>query len=485
MMADNTYKCFSPGPGHPRVFMGGMNLRKRAVLIVLDGVGVGEMRDSYQYGDQGSHSLKNTALAVGGLKIPNLQKLGLGNIDAIPGVEPAIKPAAAYGKMEERSCGKDSTVGHWEMMGLIKENSITLNQTATVTYGLFGDISGRVTEGPTPVEGAMVSLIVNEATYSDTTGADGTYTLDLVPVGSGYTVTASKGDNSASISNITVANGATTAAVNINIKPGLLFVTFDNGAELSYALLSDDGKVQLPTDPLRTGYQFSGWYTGLHGTGTQLTVDTIMDTNTTFYAYWRITAANASGSNFVFTYGASSPWAAEIGGYADQYAVSGPIPDTGSTSIYTTISGPGYLSFDWYPGFSPQQFSLYVDDICITSFIYAGGSLWENRYYFGPQLALFILVGGTQSQYAFSASGLGGSLNKIHLSAGTTILIGTNGFGSRLPGQIHHQGIINGNQIIILGYYPGIIYIFNLTEQKILITVNKIPQFAISHQVTS
>jgi phosphopentomutase len=123
MMADNTYKCFSPGPGHPRVFMGGMNLRKRAVLIVLDGVGVGEMRDSYQYGDQGSHSLKNTALAVGGLKIPNLQKLGLGNIDAIPGVEPAIKPAAAYGKMEERSCGKDSTVGHWEMMGLIKEKA--------------------------------------------------------------------------------------------------------------------------------------------------------------------------------------------------------------------------------------------------------------------------------------------------------------------------------------------------------------------------
>jgi phosphopentomutase len=123
MMADNTYKCFSPGPGHPRVFMGGMNLRKRAVLIVLDGVGVGEMSDSYQYGDQGSHSLKNTALAVGGLKIPNLQKLGLGNIDAIPGVEPAIKPAAAYGKMEERSCGKDSTVGHWEMMGLIKEKA--------------------------------------------------------------------------------------------------------------------------------------------------------------------------------------------------------------------------------------------------------------------------------------------------------------------------------------------------------------------------
>ncbi len=96
-------------------------MRKRVILIVLDGVGIGEMRDSYQYGDQGSHTLKNTALAVGGLKTPNLQRLGLGNIEAIPGVEPVADPAGAYGKMEERSCGKDSTVGHWEMMGLIKE----------------------------------------------------------------------------------------------------------------------------------------------------------------------------------------------------------------------------------------------------------------------------------------------------------------------------------------------------------------------------
>ena len=96
-------------------------MRKRVIFIVLDGVGIGEMRDSYQYGDQGSHTLKNTALAVGGLKTPNLQRLGLGNIEAIPGVEPVADPAGAYGKMEERSCGKDSTVGHWEMMGLIKE----------------------------------------------------------------------------------------------------------------------------------------------------------------------------------------------------------------------------------------------------------------------------------------------------------------------------------------------------------------------------
>ncbi len=96
-------------------------MHRRAILIVLDGVGIGEMRDSYQYGDQGSNSLKNTAKAVGGLKLPNLKKLGLGNIEEILGVDPVDKPLGAYGKMEEKSCGKDSTVGHWEMMGLIME----------------------------------------------------------------------------------------------------------------------------------------------------------------------------------------------------------------------------------------------------------------------------------------------------------------------------------------------------------------------------
>ncbi len=96
-------------------------MHRRAILIVLDGVGIGEMKDSCQYGDQGSNSLKNTAEAVGGLKLSNLQKLGLGNIEEILGVDAVVNPLGAYGKMAERSCGKDSTVGHWEMMGLITE----------------------------------------------------------------------------------------------------------------------------------------------------------------------------------------------------------------------------------------------------------------------------------------------------------------------------------------------------------------------------
>ncbi len=96
-------------------------MSRRVILIILDGVGIGEMQDSCQYGDEGSNSLRNTALALGGLHLPHLEKLGLGNIEDIPGLEALPEPAGAYGKMEEKSCGKDSTVGHWEIMGLCME----------------------------------------------------------------------------------------------------------------------------------------------------------------------------------------------------------------------------------------------------------------------------------------------------------------------------------------------------------------------------
>lgn len=94
-------------------------MAKRAVVIVLDSMGVGECPDSCLYGDQGSNTLANTALAVGGLNMPHLQKLGLGNIVDIKGVPPARNPRAAYGKMQEKSPGKDTTTGHWELMGLV------------------------------------------------------------------------------------------------------------------------------------------------------------------------------------------------------------------------------------------------------------------------------------------------------------------------------------------------------------------------------
>lgn len=91
---------------------------KRVLLIVLDSVGVGALPDAAKYGDEGSDTLGNTAKAVGGLDVPNLASLGLGNIVEIEGVEPAEKPLAFFGKMSEASPGKDTTTGHWEMMGL-------------------------------------------------------------------------------------------------------------------------------------------------------------------------------------------------------------------------------------------------------------------------------------------------------------------------------------------------------------------------------
>jgi len=92
---------------------------KKAVVLVLDGVGIGEMPDAADYGDSGSDTLGNTARAVGGLSLPNLQNMGLGNIHPISGIEPVNSPIASWGKLSEMSKGKDSTTGHWEMMGLV------------------------------------------------------------------------------------------------------------------------------------------------------------------------------------------------------------------------------------------------------------------------------------------------------------------------------------------------------------------------------
>lgn len=91
----------------------------RVLIVVLDGVGIGELPDASKYGDQGSNTLGNLARAVGGLHLPNLQKLGLGNISPLEGMPPAQTPLAAFGKMGEKSPGKDSTSGHWEIAGCI------------------------------------------------------------------------------------------------------------------------------------------------------------------------------------------------------------------------------------------------------------------------------------------------------------------------------------------------------------------------------
>lgn len=87
-------------------------------LIILDGVGIGELPDAANYGDEGSNTLSNIADAVGGLDLPNLTKFGLGNIKNIKGISKVENPLASFGKMMEVSKGKDSTTGHWEISGL-------------------------------------------------------------------------------------------------------------------------------------------------------------------------------------------------------------------------------------------------------------------------------------------------------------------------------------------------------------------------------
>lgn len=90
----------------------------RIIVIVLDSVGVGALQDAYKFGDEDSNTLGNIAKVLGGLNLPNLEKMGLGNIIPILGVKPQLSPIANFGKMAEVSAGKGSTSGHWELVGL-------------------------------------------------------------------------------------------------------------------------------------------------------------------------------------------------------------------------------------------------------------------------------------------------------------------------------------------------------------------------------
>jgi phosphopentomutase len=91
----------------------------RACVIVLDAVGAGALPDAGQYGDEGSDTLGNVARAVGGLDLPSLEALGLGNVEPLEGCPPQPGAPAVAGRLFERSKGKDTTTGHWELMGVV------------------------------------------------------------------------------------------------------------------------------------------------------------------------------------------------------------------------------------------------------------------------------------------------------------------------------------------------------------------------------
>ena len=93
----------------------------RACVIVLDAVGAGDLPDADAFGTAGSNTLAHVAEAVGGLELPNLQSLGLGNVLPLEGCPPRPGAPSVWGRLAERSAGMDTTTGHWEMMGIVLE----------------------------------------------------------------------------------------------------------------------------------------------------------------------------------------------------------------------------------------------------------------------------------------------------------------------------------------------------------------------------
>ena len=135
-----------------------LKLFSRIFCVVLDGVGVGEAPDAADYGDVGSNSLGNTARAVGGLRLPNLERMGLGNVCDIPGVPPTIVPIAHHGRMRPVAAGKDSTSGHWELMGCVLDKPMPVYPKGFPTdlIAEFSRATGRGVIGNKPASGTEI-----------------------------------------------------------------------------------------------------------------------------------------------------------------------------------------------------------------------------------------------------------------------------------------------------------------------------------------
>jgi phosphopentomutase len=130
----------------------------RACVIVLDAVGAGELPDAAAYGDEGSNTLGNVARAVGGLDLPALEALGLGNVMPLEGCPPQPGAQAVAGRLFERSKGKDTTTGHWELMGVVTPQAMP-----TYPHGFPDDVidpfmnrTGRGVLGNKPASGTEI-----------------------------------------------------------------------------------------------------------------------------------------------------------------------------------------------------------------------------------------------------------------------------------------------------------------------------------------
>jgi len=130
----------------------------KAIIIVLDGVGAGAQEDASEYGDAGANTLGNLSEYFGGLNIPNLRMMGLANAVEMKGVEKEENPIAFYGKMKEKSAGKDSTSGHWEIAGTIRHDRPMLypHGFPTEVIDKFHDLTGYGCLGNIPASGTEI-----------------------------------------------------------------------------------------------------------------------------------------------------------------------------------------------------------------------------------------------------------------------------------------------------------------------------------------
>jgi phosphopentomutase len=136
----------------------------RALLLVCDSFGVGEAPDADAYGDRGADTIGNTARRVGGLDAPNLAALGLGLLTEAPGIEPRASTGTAHGKMQERSAGKDTTTGHWEVCGLIVDRPFPTYPDGfpPEVIGPFEDAVGRQVLGDRAASGTEIIAELGE-----------------------------------------------------------------------------------------------------------------------------------------------------------------------------------------------------------------------------------------------------------------------------------------------------------------------------------
>ena len=138
--------------------------RVRCLLITLDGAGAGALPDAAEFGDAGADTLGHVAEAAGGLRLPNLGALGLGNILPLKGVTPVPRPQALFGKLKERSRGKDTTAGHWELMGAVTEKAFPVYPDG-FPPGVIAEFerrTGRMVLGNRPASGTAIIAELGE-----------------------------------------------------------------------------------------------------------------------------------------------------------------------------------------------------------------------------------------------------------------------------------------------------------------------------------